>query len=475
MTRIAPGADPAIVLSPESIYLWRCHVALGHCDWSEWTEYLEVFREVLATPETLIDSALAFAALHLPLSASDRLSVTWRATDSVEQRSPVLPARPARRRSKLRVGVLSPDFREHLNARLLLPLFELSDRQRFEFYAYSLAKDDGSRILRDVTGAAAACVDLTNLDDAAAAARIRADQVDILLDVGGHTTGGRFGITARRPATLQVQYLGFAGSLASRRVDYAIVDPAVAPRGAAREWAETLAYLPRTYYLYDFREPVPPLPISRRDYGIPEEAFVYCAFHKAEKITPPAFGMWMRILEQADGSVMWFLSLPVAAVENLRAAAKARGVDPARLRFAPFEPRERYLARQRLGDLMIDALHHSAMTTACDALAGGLPVLTMKGESMASRACESLVRAAGLPELVAPDAESFIDHAVRLAAGNGELAGLRKRLEGSRQRAPLFDTASRVRELEWALLHMHQRALRKEEPASFDVPEISGI
>jgi predicted O-linked N-acetylglucosamine transferase (SPINDLY family) len=307
------------------------------------------------------------------------------------------------------------------------------------------------------------------MPDTIAASRIQRDGIDLLVDVGGHSTGGRFAITAQRPARIQVMYLGFAGSIGSKRVDYAIVDRVVTPPQSPVEWTEMLVYLPSTYYLYDFRVDAPDIALSRRDYGLPEEAFVYCAFHKAEKITPDAFDLWMRILRSVEGSIIWFLALPAAAIANLRSAAEACGVDPSRLHFAPFDPRSRYLARQRLGDLMLDCFHHSAMTTACDALAAGLPVLTVKGQSMASRAGESLLRAAGLPELVAGDAEAFLRQAIQLASDRHRLEELRRKLKGNRYSAPLFDTAARVRQLEAAFDQMHQRALRGEAPTSFDV------
>lgn len=166
---------------------------------------------------------------------------------------------------------------------------------------------------------------------------------------------------------------------------------------------------------------------------------------------------------------MWFLSLSEAAAGNLQGAARARGVDPARLFFAPFESRERYLSRQSLGDLMIDAVHHNAMTTACDAMSMGLPLLTLKGDSMVSRAGESLVRAAGLPELVAHDRAAFVEQAVRLANNKVELQELRARLAARRDGAPLFDTAARVSELESAFLQMHSNAVRGAAPSSIRI------
>jgi len=466
---VAPDSDVDVVLSPASIFLWRRYVAQGICDWSGWSGYVAEFRSAISRPGVQLDPALAFVAFHLPLGASERHATARRIACRVERKTTVFPPPPAPKRSKIRVGILSPDFREHLNAYLLLPLFELLDRQRFELYGYSLTPDGGSDIARRLKRAAEGFVELTAMPDTVAASRIRQDGIDILVDVGGHSTGGRFAITAQRPARIQVMYLGFPGSIGSERVDYAIVDRAVAPPQSPEEWTEAPVYLPTTYYLYDFRVDAPDVALSRRDYGLPEEAFVYCAFHKAEKITPDAFDSWMRILDSVERSVLWFLALPAAAIANLRSAAETRGVDPSRLHFAPFDPRSRYLARQRIGDLMLDCFHHSAMTTACDALAAGLPVLTVKGQSMASRAGESLLRAAGLPELVAGDAEEFVRQAIRLAGDPHQLEELRRKLTGNRYSAPLFDTAARVRQLEAAFEQMHRRALRGETPTSFDI------
>jgi predicted O-linked N-acetylglucosamine transferase (SPINDLY family) len=358
-------------------------------------------------------------------------------------------------------------LREHLIAYVLLPLFELLDRERFELYAYALSPEDGSDIRAKLVASADHFRCLQTMSDADAAAAIRGDDIDILVDLAGHTTGGRFAITARRPGRLQVVYLGFPGSLGSTRVDYAIVDRIVG--NTTGEWTEALVSLPYTYFLYDFRQSVPQSSLRRKDYALPEDAFVYCAFHKPEKISPDTFELWSAILTRVPQSVLWLRAMSARTMENLRAHAAQCGIDPARLLFAPFEQRNdpRYMARQRLGDVMLDALHHNAITTACDALAAELPVLTLRGSAMASRSGESLLRAAGLPELVAPDKEEFIARAVNLALDPGCLRNYRRAL--SERAAPLFDTAGRVRALERAFLGMYERMMRGEPPAAFDV------
>jgi len=338
---------------------------------------------------------------------------------------------------------------------LLLPFFEMLDRARFELYAYSLMPDDGSDISARLRRAAHQCRDLYLANDEQAAAQVRRDDIDVLIDVGGHTTGTRFGITARRPARIQVLYLGFAGSLGSTRVDYVITDRVVT--ASPSEWTETPFHLPHTYYLYDFRERVPEVPVSRRDYALPDNAFVYCAFHRPEKISPDTFHLWCRILNAVPRAVLWLLSLPPAAQRNLKQAAALQGIATERLVFAPFERRHdpRYLARHRLGDLMLDALHHNAIATASDALAAGLPFVSMKGSAMASRSGASLLLAAGLPELVAADEDTFVKTAVELASDRKRLE--RYRLKLTAREGPLFDTMSRVKELELALLEMWRR------------------
>jgi protein O-GlcNAc transferase len=455
LQRVAPNSNSDLMLSPHNLYLWQAHLALERCDWRSWFEYVEEFRASPSAPAGRLDPAITFVALHLPLSGAERHALARHIASGIEARAAPLPTPPARRGGRIRVGVLSPDFREHLNSYLLLPLFELLARDRFELFAYSLRASDGSAILEKLGRSADHFRDLQALSDEEAVASIRRDDIDVLIDVAGHTMGGNFAITARRPARLQVLYLGFAGSLGSTRVDYAIADRVVA--GTLDEWSEELVHLPHTYYLYDFRAPCPQVRAARVDYGLREDWFVFCAFHKAEKISPDAFELWMRILARVPHSVLWLLALPDAAQRNLRRAAERHGVNAARLVFAPFDSRERYLARQRLGDLMLDTIHHSAMTTACDAMAAALPVLTIKGAAMASRAGESLTRAAGLPELVAPDKEAYVEMAVALASDPQRLAGYRRTLQ--ERRGPLFDTAGRVREIEVALLEMWRRHL----------------
>lgn len=456
--RIAPGADDAYLLSPENIFLARAAMAHRQCDWAGWAFYVAEMRRAARDGDDPLDPSVAFMSLHLPLDSRERHAIARRVSGHIEAQAPALPPPEGKRSGRIRIGILSPDYREHLNAYLLLPLFELVDRSRFAITAYSLAPPDGSPARERIRAAADAFRDLHALDDDQAARAIRADGTDILVDAAGHTTGARFGIVARRPARIQALYLGFPGSLGSKRIDYAIVDTIVAPD--AEGWSETLVRMPGTYYLYDFRTDTPDAAVSRRDYGLPEGAFVYCAFHKAEKISPELFACWMEILRRAADAVLWLGALSPIAQANLRREAAKHGLEAARLVFAPLEPRPRYLARHRLADLFLDARHHGAMTTACDSLGAGLPMLSLRGTTMAARAAESLLRAAGLPELVAHDEASYVSAAVAAATDGAALRTWRERLAAHRYSAALFDTPARVRELEACFEEMLRLASR---------------
>lgn len=454
--RVAPTSDLEEMLSPENIFLARRYAAQGRCDWHDWDRYVATMRQAADDDSMVLEPAIAYQAVLAPLTGLERHRIARCAVRRVEKRSPALPPAPRRRPGRIRVGVLSPDFRDHVDGYKMLPLLQLIDRSRFEVLAYSLGPDDGSEVRKDLVVAADLFRSLEHVSDDEAAAGIRRDNVDILLDACGFMGGARPGIVLRRPARVQATFPGFAGSLGSNRVDFAIVDRIVAPDQA--EWSEALMYVPDTFYLYDFRRPEPELAVTRAEYGLPPDRFVFCAFHGANKITPDTFDLWMVILREAPRSVLWFRALTNECTARLRAAAAIRGVDPSRLFFAPFEPSwdPRYLARQRLGDLVLDALHHNAITNACDALRMGLPVLTLRGSSIATRAGESLLRAAGLPELVALDRDAFVREAVRLANDTSAVAQYKQRLREARHSAPLFDTAGRVRHAEACLEDMIQ-------------------
>lgn len=463
-------AEAPAILEPEAIYLWTRYLALCECDWRDADEFLAELRRAIASGAAAREPALAFVAPLLPTTQQERHTLARGVAAQFESLCPPLPQPAASRAGRpLRVGVLSPDFREHVNAHLLLPLFEMGNRRELEYFAYSIGADDGSQARHAIQRSAHRFRDLRLLNDFPAAEQIRRDEIDVLVDVGGYTSGARFGIVARRPAPVQVSYLGFSSTLGSSRVDYVIADGVVLPAQDAPFWTEAVARLPSTYFLYDFRAPVRPANARRAEFGLPQDAVVFSAFHRAEKVEPESFGLWMRILQQVPGSVLWLYSSHQRMPGNVHREASARGVDPSRLLFVPRASRDEYLARFQLADLLLDSLQFNATTTACDALSAGVPVLTARGSTFTSRTAESLLRAAGLPELVAPDREAFVAQALQYAREPARLAAVRARLAAMRGSAPLFDVAARVRELEAALVEMVRRARAGVPPGPFSI------
>jgi protein O-GlcNAc transferase len=378
-------------------------------------------------------------------------------------------ARATRASTKLRLGYLSADFHDHATARLAASLFEAHDRTRFEIVAFSTGPDDQSAMRRRLEAGFDRFLDLRSESDEAIAARIGEAGIDILIDLKGHTEEGRLEVLARRPAPVQVHYLGYPGTLGGDAVDYLIADRIVVPPGAERFFTEQLVFLDGSYQVNDRHRAIAAETPSRAQAGLPENGFVFCCFNSNYKIMPAVFDVWMRLLAATEGSVLWLLA-DRGSEENLRREAASRGVDPHRLVFAPRLPLAAHLARHRLADLFLDTVPVNAHTTASDALWAGLPLLTCAGQSFVARVAASLVSALGLPELVTTDLRRYEELALDLTRTPARLAEIRRRLDAARVTAPLFDTARTCRQLETAYLTMDEIRRRGEPPRSFAVP-----
>lgn len=461
---------------PESIYLHRGLRHLGSCDWSGWQTFIPDFMARVGRkldqglPQRDPSFAYYVQATPAPPVLHRRIMEDF-AAQFASRAAERPPARRQGRRDadRIRIGYVSPDFREHLNARLTLPIYRLHDRDRFEVACYSVHPDDGSDIRKRVVEAADRFEEVSGLDSVEIAERIQADGIDILVDLAGITTFSRPDIFAFRPAPVQASYLGFPGTLGADYIQYRITDEMATPPGQRAYWRENLVILPDTFYIYDASEALADVAVARGDYGLPETGTVFCAFHNHYKIDPGIFDVWMRILGRVPGSVIWLAGRDHVATENLRREAFARGIEPERLCFAPVESRERYRARFRLADLYLDTRYFTAMTTACDALWAGLPLITSPGEGFTSRVSASLLAAIGLEDCILPDLDAYEHAAVELASDPSRLARLRDRLARNRLTTPLFDTEARVRQLEAAFAEMWRRHLAGLPPASFEV------
>ena len=340
-------------------------------------------------------------------------------------------------------------------ASLTAGMFELHDRARFEVFAFAHGRNDKSAMRQRLERAFDGFFDVWQRGDDDVAGQIREMGVDVLVDLTGHTSGGRLEILARRPAPIQVHYLGYPGALGVDFIDYTIVDRFIAPPQEQVRFDERLVHLPGCFQINDPKRVVSDRRFTRAKCGLPDSGFVFCCFNHSYKIAPAVFDIWMRLLRAVPASVLWLPHLNRWAEANLRDEARMRGVDPVRLVFAPrLDSQAEHLARYRLADLFLDTLPYNAHTTASDALCVGLPVLTCAGRSLAARVAGSLLHAVGLPELVTDSLEEYHAMAVRLATHPDELTALRARLARNLPGASVFDAERTTRHIEQAYLGM---------------------
>ena len=317
--------------------------------------------------------------------------------------------------------------------------------------------DPGDEMNQRVSAAMDRFVDVRTKADREVAELSRSLEVDIAVDLKGFTKESRVGIFAERAAPIQVNYLGYPGTMGVDYIDYLIADPTVIPESAQRYYSEKIVYLPDSYQPNDSRRSISSKKVARTEEGLPEDRFVYCCFNGAYKISPAVFDVWMRILRRVEGSVLWLLEDNLQARDNLRKEAQRRGIAAERLIFARWTPLAEHLARHPLADLVLDTFPYNAHTTASDALWAGLPVLTRMGETFASRVGASLLKAVNLPELITATEAEYEELAVDLARDGERLQALRRKLEQNRLTAPLFDTVAYARHLESAYSAMFER------------------
>ena len=370
---------------------------------------------------------------------------------------------------RLRIGYLSSDLRDHAIGTLMAEVFELHDRSRVEIFAYYCGPASTSELQRRIRAAAEHWVDLRPLSDDAAAARIAADGIDILIDVNGYTRDARTAVLARRPAPVQINWLGFPGTLGTPYHHYIIADRWIIPPGSEHMYSEQVLRLP-CYQPNDRKRLIGPTP-TRASASLPEQGFVFCCFNASQKLSRFTLSRWMEILTGVRGSVLWLLDSGEEMRRNLLAFATQHGIAAERIIFAPKLANPDHLARYRLADLFLDSAPYGAHTTASDALWLGIPVLTLSGRSFASRVCGSLVSAAGLPGMVCTAPREFVERAVALAGDPAELAAHRETLRANRQDCDLFNMEKLVARLE-ALFRL---AARRHQAGWTPVPRLENL
>ncbi len=443
------------------------HAQLQVCNWFE-------YRVLIDAMVGSVERGVGVDSLggwFLAVSDSPRLQLRWarRLVAEFRPRVPALWAGERYPHERIRVAYVSADFLEHPTSYLMAGLFEKHDRTRFEAIGISLREDEHSPMARRVraaferffTAGAQSVVEIAEL--------IRRLEVDVVVDLMGYTALNRTEIFAYRPAPVQVNYLGFPGTLGSADLDYIIADDFLIPEEYRRDYAEQVVYLPECFQANDYKrgagEPTP----TRPGAGLPPGGFVWSALLSAYKINPPLFDVWARLLRAVPGSVLWLVGGSTEVERNLAREAAVRGVEPQRLIFAERLPYPRHLARLRLADVGLDTLPYNGGASTSDALWAGVPVVTCVGRSFAARMSGSLLHALRMPELVTRTLEEYEATALALARSPERLAAVRARLAAQAAASPLFQTDRFRRHLEAAFTHMVERSRRGEPPASFRI------
>ncbi|MFZ2031396.1 MAG: tetratricopeptide repeat protein [Vitreimonas sp.] len=379
------------------------------------------------------------------------------------------PARP----SRLRIGYFSADVHNHAVMYLIARVLELHDRGRFEIHVFSYGPASNDETRSRIRGAVEHFHEVSGLRDEEIAELSRVHNIDIAVDLNGYTQNGRLGIFAERAAPLQISYLGYPSTTGAPFMDYLISDAVLIPDGAAHHYSERVISLPHSYQANDNTQIIAERTPTRKQAGLPDEGFVFCCFNNSYKISAAEFDIWMRLLRQVEGSVLWLLKSGDAAEANLRKEAAARGVGGERLIFAKPLPLSDHLARHRLADLFLDTFNYNAHTTARDALWAGLPLVTKRGESFTARVAASLLTALELPELITNTPGEYAALALDLASNPARLLALRGKLAINRGTAPLFNSALTTTHLEAAYELVFERYLTGAQPAALAVPALT--
>jgi protein O-GlcNAc transferase len=457
----------------------RASAALSFCLWDRFAEDARALES--EAPKLERSPSEPMRPLLFPVSAERQLEYAARHAADLTRTARALQKgkdwtspRPSARANRLRIGYLSPDFRNHAVGDLVCPVLAAHDRRRFEVHGYGWGPPGGSGMRERIAAGCDRFQAVDDLTDEVLLARLRADGIDIAIDLAGYTAHSRAVLFAARVAPLQVGWLGYPGTTGGKFLDYLVADEFIVPRDHEAHFTESIVRLPHGYLAYDPSRPAATA-LSRAEYGLPEHAVVLACLSQTRKINPLVFDPWMAALREQPEAVLWLASTYTPAMDNLRREAEARGVAAGRLIFAqPVASHADHLARYRVVDLTVDTFPYGSHTTAADALWGGCPLVAVAGETFASRVSGSILRVAGLPELVTTSLEEYRTLVLDLTRDAPRRERLRARLAALRASSPLFDPNRLVRALEHAYVSMWQRYERGQPPATFEVSDDQG-
>ena len=430
------------------------HIRMKVCNWSDFDNSLKSLCEKVIKNEKVTLPFFLLALNDNPLLHKKSSEIYHRS--KYPENYSLGPISKQVDDEKIRIGYYSPDFREHAVSFLTAELFELHDKSQFEIFAFSLGGDDKSPMRFRIRRAFNQFIDVSGISDCEVAKLSRELRIDIAVDLSGYTSGSRTGVFSYRAAPIQASYIGYLGTMGTKYIDYIFADNTIIPDSLQNLYNEKIAYLPN-YQANDRKRIISDKQFSRAELGLPETGFIFCCFNNNHKVLPATFDGWMRILKATEGSVLYLYAENRWAEENLKKEAIARGVDIKKLVFGASLPREEYLARYRACDLFLDTFPYNAGTTASDALWAGLPVLTLMGQSFASRMAASLLNAIGLPELIAKTQDEYETLAIELAKNHKQYEAIRQKLSSNRLTTALFNTPLFTRNLEDSYKKMYER------------------
>lgn len=444
-----------------------CFAKMHACDWKD-LENLQ--QRIIAEVRNDQKACKSLAFMSISNEPRDQQKCAEIFTRHFYPVQPPLWQKEMYHHEKLRIAYVSPDFREHPVAHLAAGSFACHDRNRFETYAFSLGKNDESQMRHRIEKSFDHFFDVRSASAFDIAKMIRELEIDILIDLAGYTADSRAAIFSYRPAPVQVNFLGYSGTLGSEFMDYIIADRHIIPNEYFDCYSEKIVWMPDCYMPTDDKIQIPAEKISRHDYGLPEQGFVFSSFNHDYKISPQVFQIWMRLLEKTPKSVLWLMKLNDAAERNLRREAELAGIDPERIIFATRVPSiEEHLARYRLADLFLDTFPCNAHSTASDVLKAGLPILTCMGKAFSGRVAASLLRALDMPELITTSLEEYENLALKLAHSAKKLKKIKSKLKTNILNSNLFNTSVYCKNLESALCMMADRTAKGLAPESFAV------
>ena len=462
MEESSANYDRALILKPDLDYLLcaSLHAKMHLCNWDDLSKYLNELTKKIDNEEKV---ATPFSLLSLIDEPSIHKKVSEITSNNMFPKSDVLAKiLPYHNHKKIKIGYFSPDFKNHPVAYLTAELYEIHDRKKFEIHAFSFGQDTKDEMNIRIKKGVDYFHDVQKMSERNVVKLARSLEIDIAIDLAGFTGQARTNIFAMSAAPIQVNYLGYPGTMGVDYMDYLIADRIVVPENEKKNYSEKIVFMPNSYQPNDSKTKSSEKIFKREDFGLPKDGFVFCCFNKCYKINPTTFAGWMRILLKVEGSVLWLTGGNNTSMNNLKKEARKNGIDENRLIFAEHVTlMEDHLSRIKLADLFLDTLPFNAHATASDALRMGVPILTCKGNSFASRVAASLLSAVNLPEMITTTQDQYESLAIELSTNPEKMKKIKEKLANNLTTSALYNTSLYTHHIEAAYSKMYERYQNK--------------